>query len=76
MYELLWDNIDLSVWRSEEKKNLSSYADVVHTTANQVISRRGKNENGSEMYTNKILVQSVQNYSVSFLNMQTGDVVG
>ena len=47
---------------------------VVHTTAEQVLSRRGKNENGSEMYTNKRLVQSVQNYSVSLL--KTGHVVG
>ena len=38
----------------ENIKNLSSYAHVVHTTAKQVISRPGKNENDSEMYKMKI----------------------
>ena len=31
-------------------KYLSSYAHDVHITAKQVISRRGKDENGSETY--------------------------
>ena len=35
--------------QEDEIEHLSSYAQVVHTTAKQVISRRGKNENSCEM---------------------------
>ena len=39
---------------SEDKiEHLSSYADVVHTTAKQVISRRRKNENVYKMSKNE-----------------------
>ena len=37
-----------------KKTNLSSYADVVHTTAKQVISRRRKNENVFKMSKDEI----------------------
>ena len=36
----------------DQIEHLSSYAGVVHTTAKQLISRRYKNENVYEMYTN------------------------
>ena len=37
----------------EKIENLESNAHVVHTTAKQVISRLGKNENAVEMYRNE-----------------------
>ena len=49
--ELYWDQ------RLRDKKTklniLSSYADVVHTTVKQVISRRGKNQNVNELSKNE-----------------------
>ena len=41
-----------------------------------IISRRGKDENGSKMYKNeKMHVQSVQHYCFSLLNKQMCDIV-
>ena len=37
----------------EKIENLSSYAQVVHTTAKQITASRGKVENGSEIYKNE-----------------------
>ena len=45
--------LEPALQRKEDKiKHLSSYTHVVHATANQVISRRGKNENVCEMSKN------------------------
>ena len=41
----------------------------------QIISRLGKGQNDCEMYTDEKLVQCVQNYCFSFLNMQIWDVL-
>ena len=46
-----------------------NYADIVHTTGKQVISRRRKNENVYKMSKN-MHVQSVQKYCFSLSNMQ------
>ena len=46
--------------RDKTKLNLSSSAHVVHTTAKQIISRRGKNENFGETFKKrKMHLQSV-----------------
>ena len=45
--------LEPALQRSGKIQHLSSYAHVVHTTAKQVISRRGKNENVCEMYKNE-----------------------
>ena len=62
----------LQTW-DDKIEHLWSYAQVVHTTAKQVISRRGKNENVCEM--SKMYVQGVQNYCFLLSNMQMCDVL-
>ena len=60
--------------RQEDKiENLSSSADVVHTTAKQVISRRRKSENGSQMYKYENALAKLLFFSL--LNMQICDVL-
>ena len=57
-------------------EHLSSYVHVVHTTAKQVIPRRGKNEDVCEMNKNeKMYTQGVQSNCFSLSNMQICDVL-
>ena len=64
-------------FRKWEKLNICDHdAHVVHTTAKQVVSRRGKNENVCQMSkVKKLHVQSVQNYCFSLSNMQIYEVL-
>ena len=53
-YELSWIKFAPALQRWDDKiENLSSCAHVVHATAKQVISRRGRNENVCEMSKNE-----------------------
>ena len=53
---MMWE-----IWRSEWKmKVLSARADVVHTTAQQIISRRGWDENNCEMHKSEIFAKRVK----------------
>ena len=56
----------------QAKLNIShhNYAHVVHTTAKQIISRRGKNRNVFEISKDEKCMAKRKNYCFSLLNMQ------